>query len=277
VKNQWGGRIGGPIVKNKIFYFASYENSTDRRFAGSLQTVPTAAMRLGDPSASALPVYDSASGAANGTNRTPFAGNIIPPSRIHPTAALFMHRLPQENNPAPNGIPSANYFALGQAAFDRQTIDSKFNFNMTDRCTAYARLSWLDFNLNAPTAFGDIGGPPIAFGNPGLGPNRGRDELKIPGTNGTRYFVSGYPGFGISGFAAFGSTESYMPYYRSDPQQQYVANANWLKGSHNIRFGMDLYFLQLNHTQPEFAGATRRCCRTPQLRSGTHAVASGQW
>ncbi|MBK7927316.1 MAG: hypothetical protein IPJ98_07430 [Bryobacterales bacterium] len=90
---------------------------------------------------------------------------------------------------------------------------------------------------------------------PGLGPNRGRDELKIPGTNGTRFFESGYPGFGISGFAPFGSTENYMPYYRNDPQFQYVANANWLKGAHNIRFGMDLYFLRLNHTQPEFPGA----------------------
>ena len=295
VSNQWGGRLGGAIIKNKLFYFGSYENSTDRRFAGSLQTVPTAAMRLGNLSASSLAIYDPMTGAANGVDRQPFPGNIIPTSRIHPTAALLMQRLPQENNPAPNGIPSANYFALGEAAFDRQTIDSKFNYNINDRWTSYARLSYLQFDLNAPTAFGDIGGPPIAFGNPGLGfgttwsgtlattytvkpnfiidayygytlmdtnieqpglgPNRGRDELKIPGTNGTRYFESGYPGFGIGGFAAFGSTETYMPYYRRDPQAQYVANANWSKGAHNIRFGMDLYFLQLNHTQPEFAGA----------------------
>lgn len=82
--------------------------------------------------------------------------------------------------------------------------------------------------------------------------------MKIPGTDGTRYFESGYPGFGITGFAAFGSTESYMPYYQSDPQLQYVDNANWLKASHNIRFGMDLSFLQLNHAQPEFAGAAGR-------------------
>ncbi len=295
VNNQFGGRLGGAFIKNKLFYFVSYEDSFDRRFAGSLQSVPTAMMRTGNLSTSTLPVYDPLTGEANGVGRQPFAGNIIPASRIHPTAALLMQRLPQENNPAPGGLPTQNYFALGQAAFDRRTIDSKFNYNISDRWTSFARLSYLKFDLTAPTAFGDIGGPPIAFGNPGkgfgstwsgtlastytfkptfivdayfgytlmdtnieqpgLGPNRGRDELRIPGTNGTRFFESGYPGFGISGFAAFGSTENYMPYYRNDPQFQYVANANWLKGAHNIRFGMDIYHLQLNHTQPEFAGA----------------------
>jgi hypothetical protein len=295
VSNQYGGRLGGAIIKNKLFYFGSFENSTDRRFAGALQTVPTQIMRAGNLSTSTLPVYDPATGAANGTGRIAFPGNIIPTSRIHPTAALLMQRLPVENNPAPNGIPNNNYFALGQAAFDRKTIDSKFNYNISDKWTSFARLSWLSFDLTAPTAFGDIGGSPIAFGNPGkgfgatwsgtlattytvkptflidayfgytlmdtnieqpgLGPNRGRDELKIPGTNGTRFFESGFPGFGIAGFAAFGSTETYMPYYRTDPQFQYVANANWMRGAHNIRFGMDIYHLQLNHTQPEFAGA----------------------
>jgi len=295
VSNQFGGRLGGAIIKNKLFYFGSFENSTDRRFAGSLQSIPTQMMRSGNLSTSTLPVYDPQTGAANGSGRTAFPDNIIPASRIHPTAALLMQRLPQENNPAPNGLPTQNYFALGQAAFDRKTIDSKFNYNISDKWTSFARLSWLSFDLTAPTAFGNIGGPPIAFGNPGkgfgatwsgtlastytvspsflvdayfgytlmdtnieqpgLGPNRGRDELKIPGTNGSRFFESGYPGFGISGFAAFGSTENYMPYYRTDPQFQYVANANWMKGNHNIRFGMDIYHLQLNHTQPEFAGA----------------------
>ncbi len=295
VSNQFGGRLGGAIIKNKLFYFGSFENSTDRRFAGALQTVPTAMMRTGNLSTSTLPIYDPNTGAANGTGRQAFPGNLIPASRIHPTAALLMQRLPQENNPGPAGVPNNNYFALGQAAFDRKTIDSKFNYNISDKWTSFARLSWLSFDLTAPTAFGEIGGGPIAFGNPGkgfggtwsgtlattytikptflidayfgytlmdtnieqpgLGPNRGRDELKIPGTNGTRFFESGFPGFGIGGFSAFGSTETYMPYYRTDPQFQYVANANWMRGSHNIRFGMDIYHLQLNHTQPEFAGA----------------------
>jgi len=296
VSNQYGGRLGGAIIKNKLFYFGSFENSTDRRFAGALQTVPTQMMRAGNLSTSTLPVYDPSTGAANGTGRIAFPGNIIPTSRIHPTAALLMQRLPQENNPAPSGVPNNNFFALGEAAFDRKTMDSKFNYNINDRWTSFARLSWLSFDLTAPTAFGAIGGGPIAFGNPGkgfgstwsgtlastytvnpsflvdayfgytlmdtnieqpgLGRNLGVDELRIPGTNGKRFFESGYPGFGIGGFSAFGSTENYMPYYRTDPQFQYVANANWMKGTHNIRFGMDIYHLQLNHTQPEFAGAS---------------------
>lgn len=295
VYNQYGGRIGGPVLKNKLFYFVSWEGTDDHRFAGSLRTVPTAIMRNGDLSTSSRLIYDPLTGQSNGVGRLPFANNRIPSDRIHPTSALLMGRLPQENNPAPNGIPTQNYFATGNAAFNRDTIDSKFNFNMGNKTTMFARLSWLDFDLLAPTAFGDIGGSPIAFGNPGkgfgntwsgtlgsthtfspsfivdayfgytlmdtnieqpgLGPNRGSDELGIPGTNGPRFFESGYPGFSISGFDAFGSTENYMPYYRHDPQFQYVANGNWLRGSHNIRFGFDIYHLQLNHTQPEFAGA----------------------
>ncbi len=45
-----------------------------------------------------------------------------------------------------------------------------------------------------------------------------------------------------------------MPYYRSDPQSQYVVNFNWIKGGHNIRFGTDMYRQALNHTQAEFLG-----------------------
>ena len=295
VYNQFGGRLGGAIVKNKIFYFASYEGTTDYRFASTLRTVPTAATRSGDLSISTLGVYDPLSGQANGEGRSAFASNIIPNSRIHPTSIRLMNMLPQENQPNPTGIPTNNYFASGTGFNRRHTVDSKFNFNISDKTTAYVRLSALDFKMLDPASFGEMIGQPIAFGNPGdgfgqtwsttvaathtlspnfivdayfgytlmdanveqpgLGPNTGRDDLGIPGTNGTRYFESGLPGFEISGFAPFGSTENYMPYYRNDPQFQYVANANWLKGSHNLRFGFDIYHLQLNHTQPEFAGA----------------------
>lgn len=300
VYNQFGGRLGGALVKNKLFYFGSYEGTLDRRFAFGLYNVPTQAMRRGDLSqqlgfaaAQRSVIVDPASGATT-DSRVPFPGNIIPASRIHPLSTRLMGLLPQENLPAGNGLPIQNFVGTAPAAFDRHTIDSKVNWNISDKWTMFGRLSWLDFSMLSQTPFGDAGGPPITFGNPGrgfggtwsgslattyvvkpnfiidanfgytlmttsveqpgLGPNTGLDTFRIPGTNGSRRFESGWPGFGIGGFTVFGSTENYMPYFRNDPQFQYVANANWLKGAHNVRFGMDIYHQQLNHTQPEFTG-----------------------
>ncbi|PYV29495.1 MAG: hypothetical protein DMG09_29870, partial [Acidobacteria bacterium] len=90
---------------------------------------------------------------------------------------------------------------------------------------------------------------------PGLGKNIGLEVLGIPGTNGKRLFESGWPEFDFQGtddFATLGVDSNFMPYYRHDPQYQYVANFNWLKGTHNIRFGADFYRMGLNQTQAEF-------------------------
>jgi hypothetical protein len=87
--------------------------------------------------------------------------------------------------------------------------------------------------------------------------NIGLDVLGIPGTNGSRAFEGGWPGFDIGdGFDTFGLADNYMPYYRSDPQYQWVGNANWTRGAHNIRFGAELSYQHLNHTQPEFYGGS---------------------
>ena len=55
-------------------------------------------------------------------------------------------------------------------------------------------------------------------------------------------------------YADLGTTDTFMPYYRSDDQYQAVVNVNWIKGRHNIRFGTDIYYQALNHTQPEISG-----------------------
>ena len=94
-----------------------------------------------------------------------------------------------------------------------------------------------------------------AVEQPRLDEKLGLDFLGIPGTNGPRRFEGGWPRFTITDFANMGVQDNFMPYYRTDPQWVYVANANWTKGKHNIRFGMDWAHQQMNHTQPEFPGA----------------------
>ncbi len=92
---------------------------------------------------------------------------------------------------------------------------------------------------------------------PGLGKNIGSEVLGIPGTNGPRAFESGWPQFEFNrggDFATLGVPNNFMPYYRQDPQYQYVANLSVIKGKHNLRFGADIYHMALNEAQAEFLG-----------------------
>jgi len=84
IYNQYGATIGGPIKKDRLFYFVSYEGTHYSESVTQNVQVPTLAMRAGDLSASPTPIYDPRTGAADGTGRTPFPGNIIPRDRIDP-------------------------------------------------------------------------------------------------------------------------------------------------------------------------------------------------
>jgi hypothetical protein len=80
--NQFGGTVGGPIKKDKLFYFVSYDASRESQFANRFGDVPTPAMKRGDLSLSPLPIYDPFTGAVNATGRTAFENNQIPLARI---------------------------------------------------------------------------------------------------------------------------------------------------------------------------------------------------
>ena len=103
--DQFGGTVGGPIKKNKVFYFVSYESIRDHKDVNRTVTVPLPAMLRGDLQLSPTPVYDPLSGNADGTGRTQFQVfpgdpnyalcntatnpnclNIIPAARMDPIA-----------------------------------------------------------------------------------------------------------------------------------------------------------------------------------------------
>ncbi|MBL8190153.1 MAG: TonB-dependent receptor, partial [Acidobacteria bacterium] len=291
VFNQFGGTLGGPIIKNKLFYFGSFEGTNDRQLGNRLLTLPTAEMRTGNLSAG-LGIFDPATGDSIGRNRTQFAGGIIPSNRIDPIAQLILKDLPLPNRP---GFQN-NYYATGSYAFDRKTIDAKVNYNINEKFTTYGRFSFLNYKQLNPGALGPLDGVGVApqGGNTGVGSGEtygvtvagvytvstnfiidanvgytkqgtsseqgfldkkiGLDVLKIPGTNGTRDFENGWPRFAISGFANLGVQDNFMPYTRNDPQWVYVTNFNWTKRNHNIRFGMDIARQTLNHLQAEWNG-----------------------
>ncbi len=160
ILNQFGGTIGGPIVKNKIFFFASYEGTLDRQSSFQTVVTPTAAMKRGDMTGSTLPIFDPLTGAANGSGRTPFAGNLLPAARMSPIIRKIVDLTPDPNylNTAALGT---NYFSNGSFLYDRHVLDTKFTAQLTDRLNLNARVSYLDWNFANPPLFGALGGTGI--------------------------------------------------------------------------------------------------------------------
>ena len=170
--NQYGGTLGGPVVRNKLFYFASYEGTRRNENVSRTESVPTAAVRRGDFSGTGATIYDPRTGNADGSGRQPFAGNVIPADRISPVASKIIPHLPMPNlTNADGSVPEFNnYFVQAPFQFNRWTLDTKMNWNATDRLQIFGRYSHLDFWQDNKTIFGDqLQGRPSAGGNPGEG------------------------------------------------------------------------------------------------------------
>ena len=78
IQNQWGGTLGGPIVRNKLFFFGSHERTNRQSNVSRFFTVPTVEARRGDFSSYGTTIYDPLTGNPDGSGRTAFANNIIP-------------------------------------------------------------------------------------------------------------------------------------------------------------------------------------------------------
>ena len=141
--DEWGGSVGGPIIKNKLFVFFNRDKIYD--FSGANQgftTVPTDAMKAGDFSGTGLPViYDpsTATGStSNGTfSRTAFAGNKL--TNIDPVAQAVLKYWPEPNRPCPGGVSfcTNNYFFIQSAPNPNLRYFGRidYNFSSSNRVT----------------------------------------------------------------------------------------------------------------------------------------------
>lgn len=165
---QFGFTFGGPIKRDRTFFFGDYQGGRDRQGQNTLLTVPSLAFRNGDFTGASA-IFDPATGTSTGTNRTQFASNIIPQNRISPIARAILSRLPAPTRPG----NSNNFETNGTFIQDRNQFDVKVNHIFNDNTNGFLRYSYFQANtLDAPS-FGILGGPTTDGGaTAAIGPSR---------------------------------------------------------------------------------------------------------
>jgi hypothetical protein len=159
-KNQFGGSIGGPIVKNKFFYFGDYQGTRSNVGGTRLLTVPTLKARSGDLSEYGVAIFDPATGTSVAT-RTQFGGNVIPTGRLSPQAQNILKLIPSPNLPGSQNGTRDNFAASGSELFNNDSFDVRLDGRVSDSLNFFGRFSWADYRRNGPTAFGTGGGPEL--------------------------------------------------------------------------------------------------------------------
>lgn len=148
-QNQFGGTVGGPIIKNRTFFFASYEGTRIGSGTSAITTLPTDAMRGGNFSGAPAVIYDPATTVQNSASqyvRSPFPGNVIPAARFDPLAAKVIALYP---HPDLGGIANNNYYSATDASTTDE-VDTRVDHSFTDRERVFFRYSRRGFNELTP-------------------------------------------------------------------------------------------------------------------------------
>ncbi len=137
-QNQFGATLGGPIIKDRTFFFADYEGLRLNAGQTYVSTVPSLKMRQGDFSEVSRVIYDPLTGL-------PFPGNVIPPSRWDPASANIMQKLYPEPNAAgqvgTTGQPINNYVISPVLERQDNQGDIKIDHRVSDNNRAFVRYS----------------------------------------------------------------------------------------------------------------------------------------
>ena len=294
INNIDGATLGGPIRRNKLFFFGGWEGVHERQGASTLLTVPTADQRQGDFSRLAATIYDPASSTvASGAGRMPFSGNIIPMNRQSTIARKIQDLIPLPNQ---SGFGS-NFLASGSQRLDKDNFDTKINWNRSTANNIWGKYSIMQAKVNCAPAFGRGGGSALCPSGSNIGDGTLRTQvatvgstyiftprflwdgalgwtrqgqsitgfdygnfiardLGIPGVNGNSKEIrdSGAPAIIISGYTNFLNDTDTRPFFAHDVSWTTQQNFSLTRNRHDIRFGFEGIRHILNHYNPDGGG-----------------------
>lgn len=154
VRDQYGFSLGGPIIKNKTFFFVDFEELRQNDPFNIDAFVPTALERTGDFRNSLQPIYNPFNVDANGMRANFSTPNVIDPSLIDPMGQKIINMYPMATDPnAPLGQP--NYHASVLNKTTGRQFDIKVDHSINDKNRLSARYSNLHSDNFVPTIFGD--------------------------------------------------------------------------------------------------------------------------
>jgi hypothetical protein len=288
-RNQYGLVFGGPIQKNKTFFFADWQGTRLRIGGTKTSTVPASKQRGGIFSP-ATTIYDPATTHkdANGNfMRDPFPNNTIPLNRFDPAALELLSRYPLPNVFVNGKAATANnYKRLAVDSDDQDQFDVRLDRYFRDRHRVFGRYTYLRDDAIPGTPLPDGSGSittavigttltradsvvadyaytvsptatnQLRFGFTRRGFNRGALIGSEPASQATGIpnipaaaFGNAFPIFQIAGFQQLGPSESANSQFTTSVTQ-IIDNYSTIKGAHSLKFGADIRIERLDVLQP---------------------------